>query len=141
MYEEVKQFLSKPYRISHRIEQLEITKHEYEILSNSIPGGNYDQPVVQKTRDLKAPFVKWIDKKMEVESKIRELEEELNKVKAEVLAAIEKVQNQDYRNVLIMRYLNNCTWEDICSKLYVSLSTVKRWHWDALSYVEIKDEP
>lgn len=141
MYEEVKQFLSKPYRISHKIEQLEVTKHEYEILSNSIPGGNYDQPIVQKTRDLKAPFVKWIDKKMEVEFKIRELEEELNKVKTEIVAVIEKVQNQDHKNVLIMRYLNYSTWEDICDKLYVSLSTVKRWHWDALGSIKIKDGP
>ncbi len=137
MYDEVKKFLTKPYRITHQIEQLKITKQEYEALANSIPGGNYDQPVVQKSRDLKAPFVKWIDKIMEVEAKIDELEAELAKAKSDVFSSIEKIQNQDYRNILIMRYLNNSSWEDICGKLYVSLSTVKRWHWNALSYVEI----
>jgi len=134
---EAKDFLKEPSRIARRIESLKIKKAEFETLANSIPGGNYDQPVVQKSHDNKAPFVRWIDKILEVEKKIEEAEKELNKVKSEVLAAIEKIPNEDYQNLLIMRYLNECTWDEICDKLYISLSTVKRWHWDALKLINL----
>lgn len=134
---EAKDFLKEPSRIARRIESLKIKKAEFETLANSIPGGNYDQPVVQKSHDNKAPFVRWIDKILEVEKKIEEAEKELNKVKSEVLAAIEKIPNEDYQNLLIMRYLNEYTWDEICDKLYISLSTVKRWHWDALVILKI----
>ena len=62
-----KEFLQKPMRIQKRIDALILQKQSFEELANSIPGGNYDQPVVQKTRSQQAPFIKWIDKIMEVE--------------------------------------------------------------------------
>lgn len=129
---EAKEFLMQPSRIARRIESLKIKKAEFETLANSIPGGNYDQPVVQKSHDNKAPFIKWIDKIMELDKKINATREELNKVKSEVLAAIEKIPNEDYQNLLIMRYLNECTWDEIISKLYVSRATVFNWHCEAL---------
>ena len=71
-----KEFLQKPMRIQHRIEQLQLKRQTFEELANSIPGGNYDKPLVQKTRNTQAPFIKWIDKIMEVEKEIEKLEEE-----------------------------------------------------------------
>ena len=136
---EAKDFLKEPSRIARRIESLKIKKAEFETLANSIPGGNYDQPVVQKSHDNKAPFVRWIDKILEVEKKIEEAEKELNKVKSEILAAIEKIPNEDYQNLLIMRYLNECTWDEICDKLYISKASVYRWHYDALKCIKIKE--
>ena len=131
-----KEFLQKPMRIQHRIEQLQLKRQTFEELANSIPGGNYDKPLVQKTRNTQAPVIKWIDKIMEVEKEIEKLEEEFEVAKAEVIKAIEKLDNADYQTLLIMRYLNEYSWTSICEKMYVSLSTAKRWHWEAINVLE-----
>lgn len=131
-----KEFLQRPMRLRWRIDALKLQKEQYEELANSIPGGNYDKPVVQKTRSNEAPFIKWIDKIMDVEKKIESLEAEYETAKAEVVKAIEKLPNPDYQTILIMRYLNEYSWADICDKLYISLSTAKRWHWDAINSLE-----
>ena len=131
-----KEFLQRPMRLRWRIDALKLQKEQYQELANSIPGGNYDKPVVQKTRSNEAPFIKWIDKIMDVEKKIESLEAEYETAKAEVVKAIEKLPNPDYQTILIMRYLNEYSWADICDKLYISLSTAKRWHWDAINNLE-----
>ena len=131
-----KEFLQRPMRLRWRIDDLKLQKEQYEELANSIPGGNYDKPVVQKTRSNEAPFIKWIDKIMDVEKKIELLEAEYETAKAEVVKAIEKLPSPDYQTILIMRYLNEYSWADICDKLYISLSTAKRWHWDAINSLE-----
>ena len=131
-----KEFLQKPMRIQKRIDALILQKQSFEELANSIPGGNYDKPLVQKTRNTQAPFIKWIDKIMEVEKEIEKLEEEFEVAKAEVIKAIEKLDNADYQTLLIMRYLNEYSWTSICEKMYVSLSTAKRWHWEAINVLE-----
>ena len=131
-----KEFLQRPMRLRWRIDALKLQKEQYQELANSIPGGNYDKPVVQKTRNNEAPFIKWIDKIMDVEKKIESLEAEYETAKAEVVKAIEKLPNPDYQTILIMRYLNEYSWADICDKLYISLSTAKRWHWDAINNLE-----
>ncbi len=136
-----KEFLQKPMRIQRRIDALKLQKQSFEELANSIPGGNYDQPVVQKTRSQQAPFIKWIDKIMEVEKKIEELTAEYEKAKDEVLTAIYQLPNPDYQNILIMRYLNDYSWATICTKMYVSLTTAKRWHWGALNSLKINVGP
>ncbi len=135
-----KEFLQRPMRLKSRIESLELQKEQFEELADSIPGGNYDKPVIQKTRSNQAPFIKWIDKIMEAEKKIEELKGEYETAKAEVMVAIEKLPNTDYQTVLIMRYLNEYSWTYICEKLYVSLSTAKRWHWDALNALEYDEK-
>lgn len=135
-----KEFLQRPMRLKGRIESLELQKEQFEELADSIPGGNYDKPVIQKTIFNQAPFIKWIDKIMEAEKKIDELKGEYETAKAEVMVAIEKLPNTDYQTVLIMRYLNENSWTYICEKLYVSLSTAKRWHWDALNALEYDEK-
>ena len=131
-----KEFLQRPMRLKWRIDALKLQKEQYEELANSIPGGNYDKPVVQKTRSNEAPFIKWIDKIMDIEKKIESLEAEYETAKAAVVKAIEQLPNPDHQTILIMRYLNEYSWADICDKLYISLSTAKRWHWDAINSLE-----
>jgi DNA-directed RNA polymerase specialized sigma24 family protein len=132
-----KEFLEKPIRIKKRIESLKLQKEQFEVLANSIPGGNYDKPVVQMTRTYEAPFVKWIDKIFDDENKIEHLEIKYEAAKAEVMKAIEKLSKSDYQTVLIMRYLNEYSWAEVCEKLYISLSTAKRWHWEAVNALQI----
>ena len=122
-----KEFLQKPMRIQKRIDALILQKQSFEELANSIPGGNYSQPVVQKTRSQQAPFIKWIDKIMEVEKKIERYKTLLADWVKLANSQIELVDNVDYSIVLKCRFIEQMAYEDIGDKIYVSLATVKRW--------------
>lgn len=132
------EYLSQVYKLQLKIDKKKIRAEEYERLSMSIPGPNYDQPVVDKTRSLEAPFVKWIGKLIYIQKEIEELEKKLDVLKAEVIGVIETLENEDYKNVLALRYISCLTWGEICGKLYISLSTVKRWHQSAIDIIKIE---
>lgn len=132
-----KEYLSQVYRLELKIKQLKVRSEEFERLSNTVPGSNYDGIRVDGTHNQEAPYVKWIVKKSEVDIKIATLQKELERLKVEILEVIENLENEDHKNVLIMRYLDIQTWEKIAEKLYCSTSTVKRWHGQALSNIKI----
>lgn len=58
-------------------------------------------------------------------------------MKDEIIGVIETLDNEDYKTLLVLRYLNCKSWDDIADKLYTSLSTVKRWHTKALEQIKI----
>jgi hypothetical protein len=91
----------------------------YERMSLSVSGQNYESVRVDRTRNLDAPFVKWIMKKCELDQEIATFEEKLLNLKTEILLCIEKLNNVDYKNVLVMHYVNGCTWDEVAKKLYV----------------------
>lgn len=129
-------YLSQISKLRKKIDALRTRRRMYEELANSIPGGNYDEPVVQKTRDNKAPFIKWIDKIIDVDNKIAEFEKELKDLINSSIRMIGKIENEDYQNILMMRFINEMMWEDIASELAVSYSTCKRWYYFALTEFE-----
>jgi len=132
-----KEYLSQVYHLEQRIKQLKLRSEEFERLSLSVPGPNYDGIRVDGTRNLDAPFVKWLIKKDEVDRKIQALEEKVANLKVEILAVIDALENEDYKNILIMRYLDTLTWEEIATKMYYSVATVKRWHNKALEKINV----
>lgn len=132
-----KEYLSQVYLLELKIKKLKVRSEEFERLSNTVPGSNYDGIRVDGTYNQEAPYVKWIVKKSEVDNKIVTLQKELERLKVEILEVIENLENEDHKNVLIMRYLDIQTWEKIAEKLYCSTSTVKRWHGQALSNIKI----
>ena len=46
-------------------------------------------------------------------------------------------ENEDYKNVLIYRYIKDMSLSEVATKLYISLSTAKRWHNQALNELVI----
>ena len=132
----VNEFLSQVFLLTRKLNSLKTLKAYYEEKANSIPGGNYDEPVVQKSRENKAPFIRWIDKIVDTDKRIANVEEELNLKIKEVSSVIEKVANYDYRNLLMMRYIYLEKMEDIAIELSVSLPTIKRWHYLAKNEFE-----
>lgn len=131
----VKEYLSQVYHLEKRIAQLKLRSEEFERLSLSVSSPNYGGIRVDGTKSYEAPFVKWIEKKDEVDRKIQDLEEKLAKLKTEILTVIDSLENEDYKNILIMRYLDTLTWEEIANKMFYSEKTVRRWHAMALEKI------
>ena len=81
--------------------------------------------------------MKWLFQKDEIDREIVKLEEKLNSLKAEAIVKIETLENEDYKTILVKRYIEGLNWDDIASLIYVSKSTVKRWHEEALNAFNI----
>lgn len=131
-----KEYLMQVQKLEYKINRMKLRSEEYERLSHSIAGPNYDREPVSGTRNLDAPFVKWILKKADLDREIESLEEKLVNLKAEIVLTIEKLDSEDYKNVLVMHYINGLPFSDIAESLYVSESTVFRWHRYGLERLE-----
>lgn len=123
-----KEYLMQVQKLEYKISRMKLRSEEYERLSHSIAGPNYDREPVSGTRSLDASFVKWILKKADLDREIETLEEKLVNLKAEVMLTIETLDNEDYKNVLVMHYINGMPFGEIAENLYVSESTIFRWH-------------
>ena len=135
----VKEYLSRYHETKVKIEKLEQIVAEYIRLANSIPGINFDQVRIDGTKSLQAPFEKWIIRALDDEILIESLKKELPKIKCEILASIDGLDVEVQRKLLIFRYIDCLSWKEIAEKLFVSSSTLKRWHNDALSKIIILD--
>lgn len=120
-----------------KIERMSERAEEYNRLSYSIPGMNFEQVRVDKSRNLDAPFVKWLAKLDEIERQIEKEKIKLDEILVIVTNAIEAIDDDNYKSILTYRYIDNLLWEEIADKMYVSYSTLKRWHIKALDIVEV----
>ena len=132
-----REYLSQVFRIEQRIKAKEIKSAEFESLAGSIPSHKLDGIRVDHTRRTDAPFVYWIEKKAEVDEQIRNLRVKQNVLKGEIMTTIEQLESEEYQSLLVMRYFNFRTWEDIADELAITERTVYRWHNDALSQIVV----
>lgn len=132
-----KDYLSQVQKLEYKIGRMKLRAEEYERLSLSLPGQNYDGVRVDGTRNLDAPFVKWLMKKCDLEQEIRALEERLVNLKAEIMLCIESISNEDYKSVLVLHYIENIGWREIAERLYVSEATIFRWHRQGLNEIVV----
>lgn len=126
-----KEYLQQAYRLNELIDS---DVHELERLrdlAGRISSPNFGERV-QSSRNLDAPFVKYLGDIMEMEEKIQKELCRLVVLKKQILAALESVADREERLLLTYRYLNNESWERIAEGLSVSMSTVHRIHASAL---------
>lgn len=108
----------------------------YDQMSYTLGGSDYSRERVDCTRDLRAPFEKWIMKKIEAEERLRDMESDLSAKLEKLGSLIDKLEQQEYQMVLTYRYILNTDWDDMPSKLNYSISTIFRFH--RLALLELK---
>jgi len=133
----VKDYLSRYHYTELKIQSMQEEVYEYNRLANSIPGCNFDAIRVDGTKSLDAPFTKWIHKAMEKELLIEDMKRKLPIIKCEIISVIDELEDTELKRLLIYRYIDWLSWSDIAAKMYVSLSTLKRWHKNAISLLKI----
>jgi DNA-directed RNA polymerase specialized sigma subunit len=132
-----KEYLSRYHVTELKILRLQVEVEEYIRLANSIPGINFDQIRVDGTKSLEAPFEKWIRKALDNENLIVDLKRKLPIIKGEIMSVIDELEDTELRKVLIYRYIDWLNWNEIAVKMFVSISTLKRWHGNALRSIEL----
>lgn len=135
-----KEYLSQAYRLDQRINSNIEEISRLREMATSISSPSWGEKV-QSTRNTDAPFVRCLEKIMDLESVINEEIDALVELKKEIRTVIEAVQNTDERLVLRYRYIHNCTWEQIGNELNADARTVRRWHGEALQNVKLPENP
>ena len=137
-----KEYLSQIRKLEHKIERMKVRCKEYDHLADSVSSPNYGKEIVDGTKAKSAPFLKWLFKKDELEQEITILEERLENLKADAIIKIESLENEDYKTILVKKYFEGKTWEEIRKEMFISKATIYRWYGEALVSLNayIKDE-
>lgn len=132
-----KEYLEQIGKLEHKIKCMKDRAEYYDQMSLSIPGPCYDKIGTNGTRNLDAPFVKWLIKLDEIKREIEKKEEQLTELKAEITLQIESFENEEYKNVLLLRYFKHLGWNEIARQSYCSIASVYRYHEAALGLIRV----
>ena len=128
--------VSEVQRLRFRISKQKELIDYYEQMSHTLGGSDYSHERVDCTRNLEAPYVRWIFKRIEAEEKLKEMESALVVKVDELATLIDQLENVDYKKILTYRYVLNTDWYDMPSVLNYSSSTIYRFH--RLALLELK---
>ncbi|MDE6005500.1 MAG: DUF1492 domain-containing protein [Oscillospiraceae bacterium] len=73
----------------------------------------------------------------ETERRTQEKLVKLVKIRDEIVRAIEQVEDSDMQSILVWKYLNYYTFEQVAEKMHYSLITIRRKHKQALDEIEL----
>ncbi|MFX3645096.1 sigma factor-like helix-turn-helix DNA-binding protein [Streptococcus suis] len=138
---EIKEYLSQSYRLNQRIESNLLEIERLKEMSLSVSAICYDREVVQTTRSTEAYFVKCLAKIDELRIEIDEEVKLMVELKKQIRDTIMNVENMDEKMVLVYRYIQNHTWEQIGEKLNADARTIRRWHGKAIKKVVLPENP
>ena len=134
---DVKKYLSRYHNLELDIKHLQDEIAEYKRLASSIPGMNFDAIRLDGTKSLDAPFTKWIYKAIEKEQQISDMMKQLQMVKCEIISVIDELNETGLKRLLIYRYIDWLSWNEIAKKMFYSASTIRRWHDEAIKMITI----
>lgn len=125
----IKELLWKKSIKNKLIENIEY----YELMSHSLGGQSFDCELVDHSRNLEAPFVKWIYKKIDAEQKLAKLNKEIDTIYVKFDSLIEKLNDSREMIIITYRYELDKSWESIGNELHFSESTIFRLHRSAIT--------
>lgn len=135
---DAKEYLLQIIKFEHKIYCMKLRSEEYDRMSLTIPGPSHGEKIGSNpNRNTDAPFIKWIYKKIEIDEEIVKLEEKLKNLKSEAILKIEELENENFKTILVKRYIEGQSWEVIASTLFISKRTAIRWHDAALKLLKI----
>ena len=132
-----KEYLKQTDRLVKQIELMNQELVQLKLMSESIQAVQYGERVVSGTKSQDAPFVRCLIKISDLEEKIKKKNEELIQVKLEISDVINELEDIDERILLLARYVNRSSWEDIYETLHRSKSAVHRLHSSALRNLKV----
>ena len=135
-----KQYLRQAYRLDQKINSDLEEVTALREMASSVSSSQFGERV-QTSRKGDAPFVRCLEKIMDLEDKINKEIDLLMDLKKEIRVVISTVEDTDERMVLKYRYVHNYTWEQIGNELHADARTVRRWHGIALQHVILPEDP
>ena len=134
---QAKQYLKQAYRLNELINSDIEELAELRIFSKSISSPNFSGMPMSETTNFEPTFARAINKIIDLENHINEEIIRFVDLKKEIRSVINAVIDGDEKLLLKYRYINFCTWDDICEKMNVSMRTAHRIHAMALANVKV----
>lgn len=130
-----KDYLNQAYHIDHRIESKLSQIESLKSLATRVTTVFSDMPhsASPDNQRLQKTIAEIVDLENEVSTDITQLVS----LKREIKNIINQVQNEKYRTLLELRYLNFWTWEQIAVNLNFSIQHTYRIHDEALKKISI----
>ena len=128
------EYLNQVYYIDRKIKFDLMELEELRARATSISSPSFGEKV-KSTAKTEAPFVRELERIWKQEAKVNAELNELEAKRAEGKSAIERLENKDERFILLYRYINRMTWEEIGLEMSMSERTVRRYHRSALSKI------
>ena len=131
-----KEFLSRYHNLQEMIERKKKYIEFCAQRASSVSSPSFSDERVDISPSYEAPFVKWRNKEMDAERELKDLEKQAEEAKCEIESVIAKLDSDEYKMLLLYRYIDWMLWIEIASKLCCSLQTVYRWHREALNKID-----
>ena len=135
-----KEYLRQAYRLDQKISSDLEEVASLREMSASVSSPQLTERL-QTSKNTDAPFVRALEKIIDLEEHINKEVELLMELKKEIRVVITTVEDTDERMVLKYRYVHNYTWEQIGNELHADARTVRRWHGKALQHVILPENP
>lgn len=136
---EAKEELNELGKIKNKIRSKELMIKTYRELATGLGAVSYED-VIKHKNNSEDPISSALTKVMDLELELINLNQEYNLQKIKIMDVIDKIENADYQTILIKRYFQRETWEEIASSLYCSRSGVFKMHKKALEEYSRKIE-
>jgi DNA-directed RNA polymerase specialized sigma subunit len=132
-----KEFLSQAWQIDRRIEK---KCEERDRLLARLTAGRLAHLTGMPRGGSGADWTDAVARLIDMDNAINGEIMELCRLKREINAAIEAVEDMRYRRVLELRYRNYMRWEDIAEEMGYEVRHVTRLHGEALACVRIPSQ-
>ena len=129
-----KEYLRQAFCLNRRIASDVEEMKELRELAESVTSPQYGERV-QTSPSYTAPFVRSIEKLVDLEAKIADELDRLVDLKTEIRETIDRVEDADQRMLLRYRYIHFHTWEEIADEMNYGLRWVYIIHGHALDSV------
>lgn len=131
-----KEYFNKLSEAHKNIEHMMHMADWYRTQMMSISGGSICVISSDPSSSHEPKNIKYLGLLDEEERKIDKAEEEYEKLKDAARALIMKINNPLHEQILVMRYLEFCSWSDIIDTTYISRAQIFRCHKEALTEFE-----
>ena len=121
----LKRYSAQEARIGALLEQIAGLREQLTTCTQRLSG----QPRGSRSGDSLSSAIAKIE---ELEGYLDERIDESLALKKEIVERIEAMENEEYRTILYLRYINLKTWEQIAAGTYYNEKSVRRKHDDAL---------
>ena len=108
----------------------------YDAMASLIPGPVYGEENIHHERSTKAPFEKWIGKKLDMERKVEEDEMKLKALIDEATTMLEGIGDIRYRYIVLYRDVLGLDYLETSKRMKIARSTAYRFHAEAIAHIE-----
>lgn len=132
-----KEWLNRAYKVDEQVKIYENEKKDLLTYATRCTAGVGDNSKKTFGNGSESKFTSYADSVARYEKILNREIEKLIKTKSEVTEAISKINNPDYRELLMLRYIEFMKWEDIANFMHFEHEYVRgALHQKALKSVE-----